>query len=354
VLAEQLRDAPPAADVEAVLARAKEAGEALAAATKRAKSARAAAKQAAKAERDLEARVRRAGTEFIAQRDPLVPFGAPAPDADDVVASWRSLASWAANRLPDQSDAAARAESDVARLREERTAALSHSRARCRAAGLDIPDDAALPALVTIVAEAKRDAVARVERIDTALADAKKARRDAAKHKRAGDVARGLATLLRADRFERWLVTEALDVLVQHASITLYRLSGGQYSFACDDGGEFVVIDHRNADERRAARTLSGGETFQASLALALALSEQVATLSADARSHLDAIFLDEGFGTLDADALETVAGTIEHLGSDGRMVGIVTHVPALAERVPVRYRVVKNDRTSTVVREEG
>src|SRR5205823_4177983 len=85
-------------------------------------------------------------------------------------------------------------------------------------------------------------------------------------------VARMLGGLLRADSFPRWLVTEAADDLVAAASETLSRLSSGQYDLAYD-GGDFYVIDHADADARRSARTLSGGETFQASLALALALS---------------------------------------------------------------------------------
>jgi exonuclease SbcC len=68
----------------------------------------------------------------------------------------------------------------------------------------------------------------------------------------------------------------------------------------------------------------------------------------------LESIFLDEGFGTLDPETLDIVAGTIESLGSGERVVGIVTHVPALAERMPVRLRVRKIGRTSTVTREDA
>ena len=110
-----------------------------------------------------------------------------------------------------------------------------------------------------------------------------------------------------------------------------------------------MVIDHANADERRSARTLSGGETFQASLALALALSDQIRNLAAEGAPMLDALFLDEGFGTLDPETLETVAATIENLGQSGRMVGIITHVRELAARVPVRFEVRKGPRTSTI-----
>jgi exonuclease SbcC len=99
-------------------------------------------------------------------------------------------------------------------------------------------------------------------------------------------------------------------------------------------------------------RTLSGGETFQASLALALALSSQLGTFGAGA--SLESILLDEGFGTLDGSTLDVVAGTLENLAGSDRMVGVVTHVPALAERIPVRFNVQRDSRTSTVVREDA
>jgi exonuclease SbcC len=115
--------------------------------------------------------------------------------------------------------------------------------------------------------------------------------------------------------------------------------------------GEFFVVDHHDAGLRRAVRTLSGGETFQASLALALALSEQLAGMSAGTAS-LESIVLDEGFGTLDAATLDTVAATLENLAARGdRMVGVVTHVRALAERIPVRFEVSRDARTARVER---
>ena len=99
-------------------------------------------------------------------------------------------------------------------------------------------------------------------------------------------------------------------------------------------------------------RPLSGGETSQASLALALARSSQMSTLAAAGAARLDSIFLDEGFGTLDPETLEVVAATLETLAQGQRMVGVITHVAALAERVPVRFVVSRNARTSTVTRE--
>jgi len=100
---------------------------------------------------------------------------------------------------------------------------------------------------------------------------------------------------------------------------------------------------------RRATWPPPGGETFQASLALALALSRQVVQLSAGVRD-LNSMFLDEGFGTLDPETLDTVATTLERLAADNdRMVGLVTHVAALAERVPVRFVVSRDGATSAL-----
>jgi len=159
-----------------------------------------------------------------------------------------------------------------------------------------------------------------------------------------------LAGHLRANNFERWLLAEALDTLVDGASRILRELSSGQYDLG-HDKGEFFVVDHHDAAMSRPVRTLSGGETFQASLALALALSEQLAGLSTTAAS-LESIVLDEGFGTLDAATLDTVAATLEALAARGdRMVGVVTHVAALAERIPVRFEVHKDARTARVTR---
>jgi exonuclease SbcC len=147
-------------------------------------------------------------------------------------------------------------------------------------------------------------------------------------------------------------VNEAVRRLVIGASEILRELSVGQYALTIDDSGNFLVTDHHNADEQRSARTLSGGETFLASLSLALALSDQLAELATKGAARLDAIFLDEGFGTLDPETLDTVAATVENLAARGRMVGVVTHVRELAERVPVRFRVKKDPRGSTIEKE--
>lgn len=155
---------------------------------------------------------------------------------------------------------------------------------------------------------------------------------------------------LKNDRIVQFLQAEALVVLAAGATEHLRDLSGGRYRLVYEDD-RFFVVDAWNGEERRHVRTLSGGETFLASLALALALSEQVQLLAVSEHRRLDSLFLDEGFGTLDSETLEEVVQAIEQLGGDGRLVGVITHVPELAERLPVRLEVTKSPRGSTVRR---
>ncbi len=157
-----------------------------------------------------------------------------------------------------------------------------------------------------------------------------------------------LSKELRADRIIAFLQVEALQILAAAGSEHLSTLSGGRYRLAFDND-EFFVIDAWNGEERRSARTLSGGETFLASLGLALALSEQVRSLSLTRRADMDSLFLDEGFGTLDPETLEVVVDAIEQLGSDGRMVGVITHVRELALRLPARIEVDGSPRGSRI-----
>jgi exonuclease SbcC len=158
---------------------------------------------------------------------------------------------------------------------------------------------------------------------------------------------RVLAMELRADRLVAFLQAEALHVLAVAGSARLANLSDGRYRLVCRDD-EFSVVDTWNGDEERSARTLSGGETFLASLALALALSEHVRSLSVTDRARLDSLFLDEGFGTLDPESLRVVVDAIEQLGGNGRLVGVITHVRELAEQFP-RLEVEKSPRGSRV-----
>lgn len=115
------------------------------------------------------------------------------------------------------------------------------------------------------------------------------------------------------------------------------------------EGNEFQVIDHWNAEERRSDRTLSGGESFLASLALALALSASVSQFSGGGPFNLDALFLDEGFSSLDAETLNVAIEALQALQQGDRMLGVISHVTDLAERLPSRIQVMKGISSSEI-----
>jgi exonuclease SbcC len=292
----------------------------------------------------------RAWAELRQARDSVVSLGAPAVQEGDLAVAWEALATWAARQHADRSKRLPDLDNTASALRQEVTVLTNALLSLLSEHGItDVTDPASGPA-----------AVARDR--NQAENDLKAIRRDRDKVARLDEqiranreeerVATELGRLLRSDRFERWLCGEALDSLVTEASATLMELSGGQYQLDRDDRNDLVVIDFQDAGARRPVHTLSGGETFQASLALALALSRQVVQLSAGMRD-LDSMFLDEGFGTLDPETLDTVATTLERLAADkDRMVGLVTHVAALAERVPVRFVVSREGATSTLRKE--
>jgi exonuclease SbcC len=231
---------------------------------------------------------------------------------------------------------------DATQIRSDKVDALTR---KCKELDVAVLDDRPRDAVVSDLARAK----ALAAQIATAIERADELRSLVEKARTAAQVAGMLGRHLRAEGFERWLLEEAFRRLVSGASQILRGLSNGQYSLEYDDRLNFEVVDHQNADERRSARTLSGGETFLASLALALTLAEQVADLAAQGSARLESLFLDEGFGTLDGDTLDVVTNAIVELSAQGRVVGLVTHQQALANEIPVQYRVTKSPATATI-----
>ena len=268
----------------------------------------------------------------------LAGLGAPLPAGRDVQADWLDVVAWAHAEAPIQSEHASMIAASVDELSGEHDRRQRELLEHCRHADVHPQQGQAASEAVFAAAHGAADAVAR---IDEQLAKVASLRSSVAALTDEIAVADELARLLRADHFEKWLLDDVMTQLVEGATITLMELSGNQFSLAYDDG-DFMVIDHKNADQQRQAKTLSGGETFLASLSLALSLADQLASFATGKTVTLDALFLDEGFGTLDADTLDVVASAIEDLGSRGRMVGLISHVPELADRVPVRFEVRK------------
>ena len=312
-------------------------------------AARAAVRSAEEAHQRLEGRRREAWAQFDTARDRLAGLGPPPTQRDDLAAAWDGLLTWAQQQRPALQRAADEAEAAVEQVAQQWRQVNGALVDACRAADVAVEHNDPLPACVAALERARADQDRIAAAVETAVALRAQVRAD---EDLAGTATR-LGLQLGANRFEQWLLNQALARLVTDASTRLRELSSQAYSLHVDDSGGFQVVDHRNADELRSARTLSGGETFLASLALALSLADHVAQLAVGTSAPLDALFLDEGFGTLDSDTLDVVAAALEELGAHGRSVGLITHVRELAERMPVRFEIRRTAETSTVERIE-
>lgn len=142
----------------------------------------------------------------------------------------------------------------------------------------------------------------------------------------------------KGDKFRKFAQGLTLDHLLHLANRHLERLHG-RYLLRRKPTGELEldIVDGWQGDVARDTRTLSGGEAFLVSLALALALSDLVSS-----KTSIDSLFLDEGFGTLDGDTLEMALAALDALNASGKMIGVISHVEALKERIPAQIRVEK------------
>jgi exonuclease SbcC len=184
----------------------------------------------------------------------------------------------------------------------------------------------------------------RIDQIRQNIALAEELREKEKNHSESARVARDLVAILRADGLPAFVRDSAMQTLAAGGSGWLRKLSVGRYDLKVD-GQDFGVADLWNAAEERPVQTLSGGETFLASLSLALALAEQLPGMSSDGdEGTLESLFIDEGFSNLDEETLKVVADALEVLGADRRrLIGVITHVQALAERLPARVVVHKD-----------
>jgi exonuclease SbcC len=289
-------------------------------------------------------------------RDPLTRYDAPPTSGDDLLAAWQHLTSWAQQQAADLASDLDTARSDADAAEATCRAASDVVRSAVTKVGLDAGAPDSVPSVLrgdaaTTVAAAFASAAGAANRAAERLTEQRKLRLQRDSALQSAQVANSLATMLRSDRFQAWLLESALAALVEDASKILLEMSSGQFELRSREK-DLQVVDHNDADMLRPVRTLSGGETFQASLALALALSQQVATLAASGAAKLESIFLDEGFGTLDEGSLDVVASTLENLAASGeRMVGVVTHVHTLADRIPVRFEVTRTGTSSSIER---
>jgi exonuclease SbcC len=169
------------------------------------------------------------------------------------------------------------------------------------------------------------------------------------------DVVNGRGQNARKMSLRAYVLAARLEEVAIAATVRLRKMSDGRFSFVHTDvagprgtrGGLGLDVLDAYSGNTRSAKTLSGGETFLASLALALGLADVVAAETGGAL--LDTLFVDEGFGMLDANTLDEVMDTLDELRAGGRVVGLVSHVEELRHRIPTRLRVHKSRTGSRV-----
>ena len=230
-------------------------------------------------------------------------------------------------------------------------------------AGKERPDMLALneksKALQNQLKKASERAAALKERTETlqkAVSDARAIEKELEDLRKEEGLIRGLYDLTSGKKtritLERYVLGTLLDDVANAANLRLLSMSRRRYSLhrmtdesGLGKGGLSLEVSDSFTGRSRPANTLSGGETFLASLSLALGLADVVQSRQGGVR--LDTMFIDEGFGTLDPDSLNSAMNTLIDLQNTGRMVGIISHVPELEERIDARLRVTPAEKGS-------
>jgi exonuclease SbcC len=250
--------------------------------------------------------------------------------AEELVAAARRLRATALEAAAVHARRAAEADARAAAIRD---------RLGEEGAALGITDAEQVGAAVRRMADALAAARASLADLDAVAASARALAAEVAEAGTRAQLHRQVALDLRANQFPRFLLARYRERLARAASEHLVELSDGMYRFAAAEPDPMAVIDRRRGERLRAASTLSGGERFLASLALALGLGD----VAAESSGRLDCLFLDEGFSTLDADSLEQALVGVERLQGDGRLIAVITHLPGVAERLGASLHVTKD-----------
>lgn len=156
-----------------------------------------------------------------------------------------------------------------------------------------------------------------------------------------------LKNLFRSAAFTNYIATMHMQNLCRNANKRFYQLTRHQLGLELSDDNTFVIRDYMNDGHLRNIKTLSGGQTFQASLCLALALADNNQQLS---KSEKNFFFLDEGFGTLDKESLQIVFETLQTLRNENRIVGLISHVEEMQQEINTYLYVTNNiEKGSTI-----
>lgn len=199
-----------------------------------------------------------------------------------------------------------------------------------------------------------------VQSIDAAAAEVATQAEDAAAITRLADTVAGRAPNTMKMDLETFVLAAELEEIVAAANLRLAEMSSGRYTLRHSDAkqargaasGLSIEVLDAHTGRLRSPQSLSGGETFLASLALALGLAEVVTSRAGGIR--LDTLFIDEGFGSLDPETLELAMRTLDELRAGGRVVGVISHVEAMKEQIPAQLVVEATPEGPSVVRQDA
>ncbi|MGU3373303.1 AAA family ATPase [Chryseobacterium sp. M5A1_1a] len=171
--------------------------------------------------------------------------------------------------------------------------------------------------------------------------------KDLAKLQKRSENLKLMINLFKGAGFVQYVSSIYLRQLCDHANIRFHRMTRNQLSLQLNENNDFEIIDYLNEGRSRSVKTLSGGQAFQVSLSLALALAESV---QANAQADKNFFFIDEGFGTQDTESVNIVFETLTNLMKENRIVGIISHVEELKEKIPTALNIIKDEERGSLI----
>lgn len=188
---------------------------------------------------------------------------------------------------------------------------------------------------------------AEIERLEKEFRKKENLLKDLAQLQKRAENLKIMTNLFKGAGFVQYVSSIYLRQLCDHANVRFHRMTRNQLSLQLNENNDFEIIDYLNEGRSRSVKTLSGGQAFQVSLSLALALAESVQT---NAQSEKNFFFIDEGFGTQDVESVNIVFETLMNLQKENRIVGIISHVEELKEKIPVSLNITKDEERGSLI----
>jgi len=186
-----------------------------------------------------------------------------------------------------------------------------------------------------------------IERLEKEFKKKENLLKDLAQLQKRAENLKIMTNLFKGAGFVQYVSSIYLRQLCDHANVRFHRMTRNQLSLQLNENNDFEIIDYLNEGRSRSVKTLSGGQAFQVSLSLALALAESVQT---NAQSEKNFFFIDEGFGTQDVESVNIVFETLMNLQKENRIVGIISHVEELKEKIPVSLNIKKDEERGSLI----